>query len=173
MSNGPIVNASKGYLVKHWPWKVMSYCIAAVVVLPILVILIQWGSVGNGEQEIWQHLFDTKLDRLLLNTVILMLGVSVGVMFVGVSLAWLTSICAFPEKKFFEWALMLPLAIPTYVMAFVFLGLMSYTGPVQSAMRSWFGNDVYFPNVQASGAVILLLILVLYPYVYMLARSAL
>ncbi|MDC1436971.1 iron ABC transporter permease [Gammaproteobacteria bacterium] len=150
----------------------MSYLIAAVVVLPILVILIQWGTVGNGEQAIWQHLFDTKLDRLLLNTLILMLGVGFGVMLVGVGLAWLTSVCAFPGRNFFEWALMLPLAIPTYVMAFVFLGLMSYTGPVQTVLRSWFGNEVYFPNVQASGAVILVLSLVLYPYVYMLARSA-
>ncbi len=71
-------------------------------------------------------------------------------MLVGVGLAWLTSVCAFPGRNFFEWALMLPLAIPTYVMAFVFLGLMSYTGPVQTALRSWFGNEVYFPNVQAS-----------------------
>ncbi len=172
MSNGAIVNAPRGGLVKNWPWKVMSYGIAAVVILPILVILVQWGTVGNGEQEIWQHLFDTKLDRLLFNTVILMLGVGVGVMLVGVGLAWLTSACAFPGRKIFEWALMLPLAIPTYVMAFVFLGLMSYTGPVQTVLRSWFGSDVYFPNVQASGAVILVLSLVLYPYVYMLARSA-
>ena len=150
----------------------MSYLIAAIVVLPILVILIQWGTVGNGEQEIWQHLFNTKLDRLLFNTLILMLGVGAGVMVIGVGLAWLTTVCAFPGRKIFEWALMLPLAIPTYVMAFVFLGLMSYTGPVQTTLRSWFGNQVYFPNVQASGSVILVLSLVLYPYVYMLARSA-
>jgi len=172
MSNASIVNVSKVGGIKHWPWKVLYYLIAAVVVLPILVILTQWGTVGFGEQEIWQHLFDTKLDRLLFNTVILMLGVGVGVTLLGVSLAWLTSVCAFPGRKIFEWALMLPLAIPTYVMAFVFLGIMNYTGPIQTVLRSWFGNNVYFPNVQASGAVILVFCLVLYPYVYMLARSA-
>ncbi len=161
-----------GQGIKHWPWKILSYLIAAIVVLPILVILIQWGTVGNGEQAIWQHLFDTQLDRLLVNTFILVIGVGIGVTLLGVSLAWLTSVCSFPGRRLFEWALMLPLAIPTYVMAFVFLGLMNYTGPVQSALRNWFGNDVYFPNVQAAGAVILVLCLVLYPYVYMLARSA-
>ena len=172
MSQVVLENASKEPGVKHWPWKVLSYLIAAIVVLPILVILLQWGTVGFGEKEIWQHLFDTKLGRLLLNTLVLMLGVGLGVIALGVSLAWLTSVCAFPGRKLFEWALMLPLAIPTYVMAFVFLGLMNYTGPVQATLRSWFGDEVYFPNVQASGAVILVLSLVLYPYVYMLARSA-
>ena len=172
MSQLTVENASKEAGIKHWPWKLLSYLITAIVVLPILVIFIQWGAVGNGEQEIWQHLFDTKIDRLLLNTLILMLGVGLGVTALGVSLAWLTSVCAFPGRKLFEWALMLPLAIPTYVMAFVFLGLMSYTGPVQTSLRTWFGNEVYFPNVQAAGAVILVLSLVLYPYVYMLARSA-
>lgn len=154
------------------PWKIISYVIAAVVVVPILVIFTQWGTVGFGEQEIWQHLFDTKLGRLLLNTLILLLGVGTGVTLLGVSLAWLTSVCDFPGRKIFEWALMLPLAIPAYVMAFVFLGMMNYAGPVQTAFRRWFGNDVYFPDVQGSGAVILVLSLVLYPYVYMLARSA-
>lgn len=172
MSQAALENVSNEGGVKHWPWKVLSYLIAAIVVLPILVIFTQWGTVGFGEQEIWQHLFDTKLDRLLLNTLILILGVGVGVTALGVSLAWLTSVCAFPGKRIFEWALMLPLAIPTYVMAFVFLGLMSYTGPIQSTLRGWFGEAVYFPNVQASGSVIIVLCLVLYPYVYMLARSA-
>jgi iron(III) transport system permease protein len=172
MSDLALSTTSTERAVKHWPWKVLSYLIAAVVVLPILIILTQWATVGNGEQQIWQHLFDTKLDRLLLNTVILMLGVGIGVTGLGVSLAWLTSVCDFPGRKLFEWALMLPLAIPTYVMAFVFLGLMNYTGPVQTALRGWFGSDVYFPDVQSLGAVILVMSLVLYPYVYMLARSA-
>ncbi|MFL2840734.1 MAG: ABC transporter permease [Pseudohongiellaceae bacterium] len=108
----------------------------------------------------------------MLNTLILILGVGFGVTLLGVSLAWLTSVCAFPGRKLFEWALMLPLAIPTYVMAFVFLGLMNYTGPVQTVLRGWFGNEAYFPSVQSSGVVIIVLCLALYPYVYMLARSA-
>lgn len=155
-----------------WPWKLLSYLIAAIVLLPILVVFVQWGTVGSGEQEIWQHLFDTKLDRLLLNTLVLLFGVGLGVSVLGITLAWLCSACDFPGRKFFEWALMLPLAIPAYVMAFVFLGLFNYAGPVQTSLRGWFGNEVYFPDVQGPGAVILVLSLVLYPYVYMLARSA-
>jgi iron(III) transport system permease protein len=155
-----------------WPWKTLSYLVAAVVLLPILVIFTQWATVGNGEQEIWQHLFNTKLDRLLGNTLVLLLGVGFGVTLLGVSLAWLCSVCEVPGRRFFEWGLMLPLAIPGYVMAFVFLGLLNYAGPVQSTLRSWFGNQVYFPDVQGAGAVIIVLTLVLYPYVYMLARSA-
>ena len=156
----------------NWPWKVISYAVAAIVLLPILIIFTQWGTVGFGEQEIWQHLFNTKLDRLLGNTLILLLGVGIMVCLLGVSLAWLCSVCEFPGRRFFEWALMLPLAIPGYVMAFVFLGQLNYAGPVQSSLRNWFGTGVYFPDVQGPGAVILVLSLVLYPYVYMLARSA-
>tara|TARA_R110000824_G_scaffold336_8_gene2161 strand:+ start:1156 stop:2838 length:1683 start_codon:yes stop_codon:yes gene_type:complete len=172
MSQIVLADVSRPRSFSHWPWKTLSYVIAAVVVIPILVIFTQWATVGFGEQEIWQHLFDTKLGRLLLNTLILLIGVGFGVALLGVSLAWLTSVCDFPGRKIFEWALMLPLAIPAYVMAFVFLGTMNYAGPVQTAFRGWFGRDVYFPDMQGSGAVILVLSLVLYPYVYMLARSA-
>jgi iron(III) transport system permease protein len=152
--------------------QVLSLVLAACVSLPILVILTQWGTLGVGEQQIWQHLFDTQLGRLAGNTLILMLGVGAGVTLLGVSLAWLTSVCEFPGRRIFEWALMLPLAIPGYVMAFVFLGMFSFTGPVQTWLRSVFGNDVWFPDIQSAGAVILVFSLVLYPYVFLLARTA-
>lgn len=155
-----------------WFWRLLAFLAAAIVIFPLLIILLQWGTVGTGEQEIWQHLFDTKLDRLALNTLLLVLGVGTGVILLGVSLAWLTTICEFPGRRFFEWALMLPLAIPGYVMAFVFLGIMNYSGPVQTFFRRHFGRDSWFPDIQGAGGVIFILSLVLYPYVYMLARSA-
>lgn len=155
-----------------WLWRTLAFVAAAIVIFPLLIILGQWGIVGTGEQQIWQHLIDTKLDRLALNTLWLVLGVGSGVIVLGVSLAWLTTICEFPGRRFFEWALMLPLAIPGYVMAFVFLGLMNYSGPVQTFLRAEFGPDVWFPDVQGAGGVIVILSLVLYPYVYMLARAA-
>jgi len=155
-----------------WLWRALAFMAAGIVIFPLLIILLQWGTIGTGEQDIWQHLFDTKLDRLALNTLFLILGVGTGVTLLGVTLAWLTTICEFPGKRFFEWSLMLPLAIPGYVMAFVFLGLMNYSGPVQTFFRQQFGPDVWFPDVQGAGGVILILTLVLYPYVYMLARSA-
>lgn len=154
------------------PWKVLSFLVAAVVLLPIVMIFLQWGTIGSGEQEIWEHLFATKLDRLMLNTLMLVIGVGIGVTLLGVSLGWLTALCDFPGRRWFDWALMLPLAIPGYVMAFVFLGLMNFAGPVQTALRNRFGSAVYFPDVQGPVAVILVMTLVLYPYVYMLARSA-
>ena len=156
----------------NWFWHGMAFLAAAVVIFPILIILVQWGTLGTGEQEIWQHLFDTKLDRLALNTLLLVLGVGAGVLLLGVSLAWLTTICDFPGRRLFEWALMLPLAIPGYVMAFVFLGIMNYSGPVQTLLRNSFGQDAWFPDVQGAVGVILILSLVLYPYVYLLSRSA-
>lgn len=155
-----------------WFWRGLAILAAAIVTFPILIILVQWGTVGSGEQEIWQHLFATKLDRLALNTLILVLGVGTGVTLLGVSLAWLTTLCEFPGRRLFEWALMLPLAIPGYVMAFVFLGIMNYAGPVQTFVRSQFSTQAWFPDIQGPVGVIIILSLVLYPYVYMLSRSA-
>lgn len=157
---------------QQWFWTGLSFALAAIVLLPILLIFLQWGTIGSGEQDIWQHLLSTKLDRLLLNTVILACGVGAGVTLLGVSLAWLTASCDFPGRRFFDWALMLPLAVPSYVMAFVFLGLFNFAGPVQSTLRAWFGSSGWFPDVQSAPGVIIVFSLVLYPYVYMLARSA-
>jgi len=163
---------SRAIHTQGWFWRGLAFIAAAIVIFPLLIILSQWGIVGTGEQQIWQHLIDTKLDRLALNTLLLVLGVGSGVILLGVSLAWLTTICEFPGRRFFEWALMLPLAIPGYVMAFVFLGLMNYAGPIQRFVRLEFGQDAWFPDVQGAGGVIIILSLVLYPYVYMLARAA-
>ena len=155
-----------------WLWRGLAFVAAAIVIFPLLIIIVQWGTVGTGEQAIWQHLFDTKLDRLAVNTFVLIIGVGFGVVFLGVSLAWLTTLCDFPGRRFFEWALMLPLAIPGYVMAFVFLGMLNFSGPIQTFLRGQFGPETWFPDVQGAMGVIIILSLVLYPYVYMLARSA-
>jgi iron(III) transport system permease protein len=156
-----------------WLWRALATLLALVVALPILVLFQQWFTLGTGEQDIWQHLLDTKLDRLALNTLVLLVGVAVGVCLLGVSLASLVSLCEFPGRRFFEGALLLPLAIPGYVMAFVFLGVFNYAGPVQSLWRQWLGTDAWFPDIQGSGFVIAVFTLVLYPYVYLLTRTAL
>jgi len=142
---------------------------AALVMLPITVILLSWGT---AETAIWQHLIETQLGRLLSNTLLLVLGVAVWVTLLGVSLAWLTAMCDFPGRRWIDWALMLPLAVPSYVLAFVALGLLSYSGPVQTLWRDTFGVEAWFPNVRGPGGVIFVLSMVLYPYVYMLARGA-
>lgn len=95
-----------------------------------------------------------------------------GTLLLGVSLAWLTGACDFPGRKHFSWSLLLPLAMPTYVLAFVSLGLFDFAGPVQTQMREWFGRGVWFPDMRSAGGVVMVMSLALYPYVYLLARNA-
>ncbi|MCB2141148.1 iron ABC transporter permease [bacterium] len=143
---------------------------ALFVILPILVIL---ASVVQPESEIWRHIVDTLLADLLKNTFIMCVGVLAGTFVLGVGSAWLTAVCDFPGRSFFNWALMLPLAMPTYVLAFVFIGLLDFSGPVQTFIRTHGALSLnWFPNVRSAGGVIVVLSLALYPYVYLLARNA-
>jgi iron(III) transport system permease protein len=143
---------------------------ALFVIMPILVILT---SFLQPESEIWQHIVDTLLIDLLKNTFILCIGVLTGTFILGVGTAWLTAVCDFPGRKFFNWALMLPLAVPTYVLAFVFIGLLDFSGPVQTLLRTQLVSSAkWFPNIRSAGGVILVMTLALYPYVYLLARNA-
>jgi iron(III) transport system permease protein len=150
-------------------WYPLVFTIAALVLLPLSVLLLSWQTI---DYEIWSHLWETQMPRLLGNTLTLVAGVGVGVMLLGVSLAWLTALCEFPGRRWLDWALMLPFAIPAYVLAFVFVGLLDFAGPVQTLMREWFGTGVRLPRVRSTGGVIIVLVLVFYPYVYLLARTA-
>lgn len=150
-------------------WYPIAFAVALLVLLPLSVLLFSWHDI---DQQIWAHLWQTQLPRLLGNTLVLVLGVGVGVTLLGVSLAWLTSLCEFPGRRWLDWALMLPFAIPAYVLAFVFVGLLDFAGPLQTLLREWFGSGVRFPRVRSTGGVIIVLVLVFYPYVYLLARNA-
>jgi len=143
--------------------------LASLVLLPMVVLVAAWGDI---QADIWVHLWHTQLPRVLGNTLKLATGVAVGVTLLGVSLAWLTSLCEFPGRRWLDWALMLPFAIPAYVLAFVFVGLLDFSGPVQTLLREWFGAGTRLPRVRSTGGVITVLVLVFYPYVYLLARSA-
>lgn len=150
-------------------WYPLVFAIAALVLLPLSVLFFSWQTI---DQQIWSHLWDTQMPRLLGNTLTLVVGVGIGVTLLGVSLAWLTSLCEFPGRRWLDWALMLPFAIPAYVLAFVFVGLLDFAGPVQTLLREWFGSGLRLPRVRSTGGVILVLVLVFYPYVYLLARTA-
>ncbi|MBB6523856.1 ABC transporter permease [Pseudoteredinibacter isoporae] len=150
-------------------WRLPAWFAAGIVLMPILVIVLSWSS---DQSEIWAHLIQTQLGTLLSNTLKLCLGVGAVSIFLGVSLAWLVSVCEFPGRRWLDWGLMLPLAIPTYVVAFVALGLFDFSGPVQTALRDWLGSDFRLPSIRSAGGVSLVLSAVLYPYVYMLSRSA-
>tara|TARA_R110000796_G_scaffold227766_4_gene344674 strand:+ start:34820 stop:36421 length:1602 start_codon:yes stop_codon:yes gene_type:complete len=150
-------------------WRWVAYLSAALVVMPLLVLLLSWQSIDSA---IWSHLLQTQLFRLIGNTLTLVTGVIIGVLILGVSLAWLISLCEFPGRRWLDWALMLPFAIPAYVLAFVMIGILDFAGPVQTFLRGWLGSDFRMFSIRSTGGVISVLVLVFYPYVYLLARSA-
>ncbi|MBI2877078.1 MAG: iron ABC transporter permease [Candidatus Tectomicrobia bacterium] len=150
-------------------WRLFALAVALLVLVPLSVLAFSWLRPAG---EIWQHLRETVLARLLLNPLVLVAGVAAGTLVLGISLAWLTAVCDFPGRRFFSWALLLPLAMPTYVLAFVFLGLLDFAGPIQSAWRAWAGAQAPFPAVRSAGGIIAVISLALYPYVYLLAKNA-
>ncbi|MEM9058146.1 MAG: iron ABC transporter permease, partial [Pseudomonadota bacterium] len=150
-------------------WAALAVAIAVPTVLPLVVIV---SSFAEVDAAFWAHLSDYVLLPVLANTAWLVLGVAALATALGTVLAWLTAACDFPGRRVFEWALLLPMAMPGYVMAFVAIGALEYAGPVQSALRAVAGEAVWFPAVRSRGGVILVMSLALYPYVYLLARNA-
>lgn len=150
-------------------WRLASFAIAGMVAAPIVIVMLSWLSPAG---DVWRHLAQTVLGELLQNTLVLMIGVGFGVFVLGAGLAWLIAMCEFPGRRFFDWALMLPLAMPAYVLAFVAVAMLDFSGPLQSTARSIFGNDVWFPPIRSAGGIVAVMILAFYPYVYMLARAA-
>ena len=154
-------------------WTVAVWWVAVLVALPVLVVL---GSIFADAGEIWSHLASTVLQQYITNSLTLMVGVGIGVCLLGISTAWLVSICRFPGRRWFEWALLLPLAAPAYLLAYTYTDWLDYYGPIQSGLRAFFGwervTDYWFPDVRSLGGAIVMFSLTLYPYVYMLARVA-
>jgi iron(III) transport system permease protein len=142
--------------------------IALITLIPVAVLA---GHLLYPDQEIWNHLWQFVLPELLVNTVWLVLGVGLGVTLLGVSLAWLTGVCDYPGRRFFTWALLLPLALPAYVTGFVWLGLLDFTGPLATWLRDAHGV-FWAPPIRGRAGVILVMVLALYPYVYLTARTA-
>lgn len=137
-----------------------------LVVIPLLVIV---ASLGEFDAEIWAFLLDYQLPLLLKNTAILALLVAFGVVFLGVSLAWVTTMYRFPAQRLFASTMMLPLAMPAYVLAFTWIGLFEYTGIFGQFFREYFGLDVSIRHVVGLAFV---MSLAFYPYVYLLAKNA-
>lgn len=162
----------------RWPMQLpaltwLALLITVLVAVPILSVAANLFLGGTGDT--WRHLAATVLPTYVLNTVLLCLGVSLGVMVVGVSTAWLVSVHDFPGRSVFEWALVLPLAVPAYVMAYTYTDLLQFVGPVQSWLRESFGlkpGGYWFPDIRSVGGAISVFIFVLYPYVYLVARTA-
>lgn len=147
----------------------LLFLAAALVAIPVLAVFSAWLQIDT---DLWQHFFTTQLPQLFTNTFLLLLSVGFGVVVVGVSLAWLVSRYDFPGRHWLEWALMLPMALPAYVMAFVVLGLFEYSGPVQTWMRTVGLGAFTIADVRHLGSITLVMTSVFYPYVYLLARNA-
>ena len=149
-------------------WTLAALVIAGLLVVPIVAVLSSFLTPAG----VCGHLWRTQLVELITNTVLLLAGVGGGTLVVGTGLAWLVVYHRFPGRAFFEWALILPLAIPAYVLGFVFLGLLDFAGPLQTFLRATFGEGFRLPSLRSYGGVTLMMTLVFYPYVYLLARAA-
>jgi len=167
------VFSKQGWLGGVNAWQLGVGAIALLIASPVLVVLT---GLFTPAREIWQHLAETVLSRYIFNSLALLFGVGVGVVGIGVSTAWLVTTCQFPYRRWLEWALLLPLAAPAYILAFVYTEFLEYYGPVQTGLRTLFGwqsiNAYWFPDIRSLGGAIALLTLVLYPYVYLLTRVA-
>jgi iron(III) transport system permease protein len=135
--------------------------------VPLLAVLAAWRTPAV---DVWRHLWATQLPGILWNTLTLLVGVGAGSIVLGTTLAWLVAAYRFPGARVFEWALVLPLALPAYVMGFVLLGVFDFAGPVQSFVRHT--ASVRLPDIRTWWGVTLTMTLVFYPYVYVLARTA-
>lgn len=151
----------------------MVMAIALIIATPVIFV---FSSMFTQSTAIWQHLASTVLQDYIFNSAWLMLIVGTGVCLIGIGTAWLVTMCRFWGSRWLEWALLLPLAAPAYLLAYAYTNLLDYFGPVQSSLRSIFGwtsiQDYWFPNIRSLWGAGVMLLLVLYPYVYLLARVA-
>lgn len=160
-------------LASSSPLLIVGLVVALLAGLPVASVGLN--LFAGGTSQTWGHLSSTVLPEYIANSLWLCLGVGLGVGIVGVTTAWLTAMHDFPGRRFFEWALVLPLAVPAYVMAYVYTDFLQFVGPVQTFLRDTFGwqhGDYWFPDIRTLPGAVLMFVSVLYPYVYLLARTA-
>ena len=153
-------------------WVAGLALVAALVAVPVLALLWQ---AARGSQGLWSHMLAHVLPQAVSQTAILLAGVGVLVTVIGTSAAWLVTAYEFPGRRWLEWLLLLPLAVPTYIIAYAYLDILHPLGPVQTAIRALLGfdspRDFRLPDIRSMTGGILLLGLVLYPYVYLTTRA--
>ncbi len=154
------------------PWVALTLLAAGILLLPVIVVA---ASVFLSSGDIWQHLYDTVLAEYVANSLLLALGVGCLALPLGVIPAWLVTLYRFPCSRLLEWALLLPLAMPAYIIAYTYTGMLDVAGPLQSWLRAafaWQYGDYWFPDIRSLPGAVVMLSLVLYPYIYLLARAA-
>ncbi|WP_197742805.1 iron ABC transporter permease [Lentilitoribacter sp. Alg239-R112] len=158
--------------MQHRTLKSAAWAVSAICVLPMIAAVI---AAANGTLETWGSLFATVLPGFIWNTVLLVVFVGIGTAIIGTATAWLTVAYKFPFRRVLEILLALPLAFPAFVLAYAYTDLLDHPGFVQTALRDFMGwgpRDYYFPEIRSLGGGATMLIFVLYPYVYLLARTA-
>lgn len=154
-------------------WKASSWSVSLLLVLPIIAIL--YTALGNTD-DIFTHLFNTVLPTYTLNTVLLVFGAMFFSLILGVPSAWFMAMCRVPSSSILQWALVLPLAMPAYIVGYIYTDWLDFAGPIQVLLRDITGwqsyGDYWFPDIRTLTGAILVMSLVLYPYVYLLARAA-
>jgi iron(III) transport system permease protein len=150
----------------------VSFMLVAGVAAPVAAV---FAFVGRPTDGLWAHLVDTLLVDYVRNTALLGVGVGLATIVIGTGCAWLVVMCEFPGRRWLDWALVLPLAMPTYVLAYAYTDFLQFTGPVQTLIRGltgWGWQDYWFPPIHSPGGAVFVLSMALYPYVYVLARAA-
>ncbi|WP_421858427.1 ABC transporter permease [Oricola sp.] len=156
----------------RFPLKALAWIFAGLCIVPIVAVGV---AAAGGTLETWMRLTNTVMPRFIWNTVQLVVMVGIGTAAMGTGAAWLVTLCRFPGRRIYEIVLALPLAFPAYVLAYAYTDLLDHPGPVQSFLREvtgWGPRDYWFPEIRSLGGAALMLIFVLYPYVYLLARAA-
>jgi iron(III) transport system permease protein len=157
---------------RHGVLPVIAIVVGVALSLPLLFVLASW---FERPSPAWLSMIGTVLPGYVVNSIFLGAMVGIGVALIGVATAWLVVMCRFPGRRLFEFALILPLAMPAYVMAYAYTDLLQFAGPVQAALRDAFGwqaGEYWFPNIRSLPGAGLMLTLALYPYVYLLARAS-
>ncbi|MDP1739651.1 MAG: iron ABC transporter permease [Polaromonas sp.] len=149
------------------------FLLMAALTLPVLAVMLSWLELGGQSLPILQEMWQTVLPEYVLTSLLLCLAVATGVGLLGVTTACAVSLFEFPGRRFFAWALLLPLAMPAYVVAYAYTDFLQYAGPLQSWLRSSFGlQGRLLPEIRSLGGAMLVFTVTLYPYVYLLARTA-
>ncbi|MGF1752698.1 iron ABC transporter permease [Vibrio makurazakiensis] len=152
--------------------KTSSLSFALLLVLPILAIF--YTAIGETD-EVFSHLLSTVMPTYTYNTIVLVLGVMVLSLIFGIPSAWFMAMCRLPSEKWLQWALVLPLAMPGYIIGYIFTDWFDFAGPIQIFLRDitgWGPGEYWFPDIRTLGGATAVLALVLYPYVYLLCRAA-
>jgi iron(III) transport system permease protein len=153
------------------PWTAAATLIALALSVPILIVA---AGIFAAPGETWSHLASTVLGEYLRNSALLVVGVGLLTLIIGVATAWLVAACDFPGRRFFEWALILPLSVPAYIAAYTYAGIFDATGPLQRLLRSvvpaW-SERIFYLDIMRFESVVLIFGVVLYPYVYLIART--